>query len=113
MSKKCWKCDSEIKKTELFCVNCNVVLPPSDDNHFERLNVPVDFEIGRKNLEVAYFSMQRRLHPDLFVAKSDREKMFSAQQTMVLNEAYEALKSPLSRAEYILSLNGFIVNKDG
>ncbi len=73
----------------------------------------INFEIGYKNLEVAYFSLQRKLHPDLFVNKSEKEKSLSLQQTMALNEAFDVLKSPLKRAEYILAMEGLVVNKDG
>lgn len=114
MSKiKCWQCEKETAKSALFCAECGSIMPPSDVDFFTKLCMPIDFEIGRKNLEVAYFALQRKLHPDLFINKSEKEKTLSLQQTMVLNEAFDTLKSPLKRAEYILNLQGILVNKDG
>jgi molecular chaperone HscB len=112
MKTTCWNCKTELKASLLFCPSCKKIQPPAPIDHFERLGLPRDFEIGAKNLEVAYFALQRQLHPDLFVNKSDKEKALSMQQTMDLNQAFETLKSPLKRAEYILSLNGITVNID-
>lgn len=110
---KCWNCKADLQSEDIFCPECKKAQKPGDVDYFTKLGLPCDFEIGEKNLEVAYFALQRKLHPDLFTNKSDEEKRFSLEQTMAVNDAYEALKSPLKRAEYILSLKGFIVNKDG
>lgn len=112
MTIKCWNCTNEINRADLFCPSCNKIQPPAQADHFTRLNMPHNFDLGLKKLEVAYFSMQTKLHPDRFTAKSEKEKLFSMQQSMSVNEAYEALKSPLSRAEYLLKLEGIIVNAD-
>lgn len=74
--------------------------------------MPVDFDLGIKKLEVAYFSLQTKFHPDRFSQKSATEKMFSMQHSVIINEAYEILKNPLSRSEYMLKLAGIIVNSD-
>ncbi|MCE3231953.1 MAG: molecular chaperone protein containing DnaJ domain [Rickettsiaceae bacterium] len=107
----CWSCSAEVSGS-IFCPSCKKIQPSGPINHFIRLGMPIDFEIGAKNLEVAYFGLQRQLHPDLFVNKSDKEKSFSMQQTIDLNTAFETLKSPLKRAEYMLSLQGITVNSD-
>lgn len=108
----CWNCNTTIGMTDLFCPSCAKIQPPGQIDHFKRLNMPLDFDLGIKKLEVAYFSLQTKLHPDRFAQKSEKEKMFSMQQSMSVNEAYETLKSPLTRAEYILKLAGVIVNAD-
>ncbi len=112
MTIKCWNCNTPLGATDLFCQLCAKIQPPAQTDHFTRLSMPHDFDLGIKKLEVAYFSMQTKLHPDRFTAKSEKEKLFSMQQSMSVNEAYEALKSPLSRAEYLLKLEGIIVNAD-
>jgi molecular chaperone HscB len=109
---KCPNCKKTIAHRDVFCPACKHIQPPSQADYFSKLGVAHDFEIGAKNLEVAYFALQRQLHPDLFINKSEKEKSLSMQQTMDINKAYETLKSPLSRAEYLLSLQGIIVNKD-
>lgn len=109
---KCWNCGADLEATNFFCTKCNKIQPPSQQNHFQRLGVSEGFDIGIKNLEVAYFAMQTKLHPDRFAQKSEKERMMAMQQSTSINEAYEVLKSPLSRAEYMLFLQGIVVNKD-
>ena len=110
---KCYNCNESVKEADIFCASCGFVQPPSSVDYFTKLGMARDFEIGIKNLEAAYFALQRKLHPDLFMRKSEKEKTISMQQTMDINAAYETLKSPLKRAEYMLSLEGLVVNKDG
>ena len=57
-------------------------------------------------LEQRYFELQRHLHPDRFAKKSSREKAMSQQQAVTLNEAFETLKDPLKRADYLLQVVG-------
>ncbi len=109
---KCWNCTSDIVELDLFCPSCNIIQPPNQTDHFTRLSMPHDFDLGLKKLEVAYFSLQTKLHPDRFANKSEKEKLFSTQQSMNVNEAYAILKSPLARAEYLLKMEGVIVNAD-
>lgn len=109
---KCWHCNEQISEGVLFCPSCAKIQPTSQLNHFARMNMPQDFDLGLKKLEVAYFSLQTKLHPDRFANKTEKEKLFSMQQTMSVNEAYEALKTPLTRAEYMLKLKNIIVNAD-
>ena len=109
---KCWKCENEVRKGGIFCPACKTVQPTSDVDHFTRLDVSRSFEVGEKILELAYYSKQRMLHPDIFIRKSEQEKKYSMGHAVDLNNAYETLKSPLKRAEYLLKLEGIIVNQD-
>lgn len=81
-------------------------------NFFQLLKLEVNFAIDEKLLEKNYLSLQRTYHPDLFINKQT-EKLKALEMTMLINKAYEVIKSPLKRAEYLLSLQGIIVNSDG
>ena len=59
-----------------------------------------------QHLEKRYFAFQRTFHPDRFATKSSREKQLSLQHATDLNEAYDRLKAPLSRAEALLETKG-------
>src|SRR4029077_16473638 len=48
----------------------------------------------------------RKLHPDRFARADPRARKASLQRTVMLNEAWRALKEPLKRAEYLLELGG-------
>jgi molecular chaperone HscB len=89
------------------------VQPPSAADHFERLGLPRSFDLDADRLDHSYFDAQRQLHPDRFATRTPRERTFSQLQAVSLNEAYETLKDPVSRAEYLISLAGMEVVPEG
>ena len=102
----CWSCAGPVEPDALFCATCRVVQPPRDIDHFARLGLPRGFAIDPRALERRYFALQRQLHPDRFATRGPREKAISQRQAVSLNDAYEALKTPLARACYLLALAG-------
>jgi molecular chaperone HscB len=68
----------------------------------------VDLEV----LQHKYRDLQKAVHPDKFAAAGNRERRLSMQQTSLINQAYNALKHPVERAVYLLSLKGIDLNMD-
>ena len=64
----------------------------------------MDWKIDRGVLDSRYRQLQREFHPDRYAAKGDVEKRLAVQTTSLINQAYETLKSPLKRAQYMLEL---------
>lgn len=64
------------------------------------------YDLDASALDTAYFAAQRQLHPDRFATRSGREKALSGQQAAALNDAYETLKQPLTRAAYLIERAG-------
>ena len=81
-------------------------------NHFELFSLPVSFDIDMTSLSGRYQDLQRSVHPDNFTNATDREKRLSMQHASTINEAYQSLKDPLKRAQYLLSLSGIDVKSD-
>ena len=75
-------------------------------NYFELFNMPVSFDVDLSVLPQTYQQLQRLTHPDKFASGSEQQKLVAIQKNAQVNDAYSVLKSPLSRAEYILSLRG-------
>ena len=75
-------------------------------NHFELFQLPVSFDIEQRDLADRYRELQRALHPDKFANASDRERRLSVQHAAQVNEAFQTLKTSLSRARYMLQLQG-------
>src|SRR5437773_8856223 len=75
-------------------------------NYFELFGLPQRFGCDPGSLEDAYRRLQTEVHPDRFASGSDQEKRLALQSSARVNEAYRALKDPVSRAQYLLSLNG-------
>ncbi|HXK00666.1 MAG TPA: Fe-S protein assembly co-chaperone HscB [Buchnera sp. (in: enterobacteria)] len=78
-------------------------------NYFKLFNLPQKFDIQVKVLSKKFHQLQRKFHPDLFnhYAKSIKIKMLNS--SIMVNQAYRTLRDPLSRAEYLLFLNGLNV----
>ena len=100
----CWSCRKAADG--LFCGACGAVQPPGPADHFARLGLARRFAVETAELDRRYFALQRQLHPDRFVKKSPRERAVSQSQAASLNDAYETLRDPLSRAIYLLRLEG-------
>jgi molecular chaperone HscB len=102
----CWSCKGPVTSRALFCHTCGVIQPPHAIDHFARLNLARTFDLDRAALERAYFGFQRNVHPDRFASKSPKEKALSQAQAVAVNDAWETLRDPLSRAVYLLQLRG-------
>jgi len=75
-------------------------------NHFELFGLPAQFTVDPAALDAAYREVQGRVHPDRFVNATDAEKRVAMQWATRANEAYQTLKSPQKRAQYLIELNG-------
>lgn len=75
-------------------------------NHFDLFQLPQQFALDMAALDRAYREVQSRVHPDKFVAASDAEKRVAMQWATRANEAYQTLKQPQKRAEYLCHLHG-------
>lgn len=81
-------------------------------NYFDLFKLPISFEVDLKGLSERYRSLQNSVHPDRFANASDMERRLSVQQSARINEAFQTLKNPLSRAKYLLEINGIDMNAD-
>jgi molecular chaperone HscB len=80
--------------------------PDFHRTHFELFGLPAAFSIDTTQLDQAYRKIQVEVHPDRFASASDAERLQSLQWATLANEAYQTLKNPLSRARYLLQLQG-------
>lgn len=75
-------------------------------NHFELFQLPAQFTLDMSALDAAYRDVQGKVHPDRFINASSAEKRVAMQWATRANEAYQTLKSPQKRAQYLCELNG-------
>lgn len=73
-------------------------------NFFEIFSLPVGWEVDFQQLDIKFRALQKALHPDRYADKSDFEKRLAVQTAATINQAYETIKNPLSRAQYLLEL---------
>jgi molecular chaperone HscB len=75
-------------------------------DHFELLGLPRRQQLDALELDRLYQDIQARVHPDKHAHLGDADRRLAMQWATRVNEAYQTLKSPLRRAEYLLRLNG-------
>jgi molecular chaperone HscB len=78
-------------------------------DYFALFGLPRRYRFNRGELETldaAYRSLQRDIHPDRHAVAGEVERRLALQSSARVNEAYRALKDPVSRAQYLLSLHG-------
>jgi molecular chaperone HscB len=75
-------------------------------NHFDLFQLPQTFDIDMGRLDAAYRDVQGRVHPDRFVNAGDTEKRVAMQWATRANEAYQTLRNPQKRAQYLCELHG-------
>lgn len=75
-------------------------------NHFELFGLPVQYPVALDVLTRCYRDLQQAVHPDRFASATDQERRISMQRATQINEAFQTLKDPLSRARYLLQLKG-------
>jgi len=79
---------------------------------FDILGLPATFALNLATLEKAYFAAQRLTHPDRFIGKPEAQRLEAVTQSTLVNDAYETLKNPLTRAEHLLELQGIFALSD-
>lgn len=109
----CWSCKGPVQRVTPFCETCSAVQPPGQADHFQRMGLASSYDVDIADLNQRYFDLQRHLHPDRFATRSGQEKSLSQQQATAINDAYETLKDPLKRADYLVHLRGMNVLPEG
>lgn len=75
-------------------------------NYFQIFALEEKFAINLDKLAERYQAIQKSVHPDKFAHASSQEQMVAAKKSTLVNDAYQTLKKPLKRAEYMLTLRG-------
>jgi molecular chaperone HscB len=75
-------------------------------NHFELFGLPARFGCDAAALERSYHALQSEVHPDRHASAGDSARRVALQSSARVNEAYRALKDPVARGAYLLSLHG-------
>ncbi|WP_343189086.1 Fe-S protein assembly co-chaperone HscB [Buchnera aphidicola (Chaitoregma tattakana)] len=73
-------------------------------NYFKLFNIEEKFKINYKTLSKEFYKLQIKFHPDKNIKQSKNIKNF-IQKSIIINNAYNILKNPIKRAEYIIRKN--------
>jgi molecular chaperone HscB len=75
-------------------------------DYFSFFNLPRKLTLDVVALEKQFYVLSRKLHPDRFASKPVAEQEAALAQSSLLNDAYRTLKEPISRTQYLLTLEG-------
>ncbi|HKP86414.1 MAG TPA: Fe-S protein assembly co-chaperone HscB [Blastocatellia bacterium] len=91
-----------------FCPGCGKIQPlaPGTD-YFAFFDLPRKLALDEAALEKNFYSLSRQLHPDYFMSATDLERRLSMERSSTLNDAYRTLRDRVSRAQYLLELEGY------
>ncbi|SON50468.1 co-chaperone HscB [Vibrio tapetis] len=81
-------------------------------NHFELFGLPTQFNLDAAHLSAQFRELQKRFHPDKYATASERDRLLAVQKAAQINDAYQVLKQPISRAEYLLSELGVDIRNE-
>lgn len=73
-------------------------------DYFSLFDLPSQFRVNETLLDRAWHALQTKVHPDRYAHLP--ENRGAIQGALRVNEAYAALKKPITRAKYLLELAG-------
>lgn len=83
--------------------------PAGGDDPFALLGLPVAYDIDPAALERAFFERSKAVHPDRVAGAPAAERVVALSRSRALNDAYQLIKRPVSRAEYLLARAGVTI----
>lgn len=109
----CWSCGFALAFAKPFCDACGKVQAPIPGvTYFEIFQLPRKLALDTSALERTFYKLSRKLHPDVYAQAVEQEQQWSLEQTSLLNDAYRALRNPVTRTEYLLRLEGVEIEQD-
>lgn len=84
----------------------------SNSDAFGLLGLPAQFDLESSAIEQAFFDRSKELHPDRFASAPAAERVAALSKSRALNDAYQILKKPVARAEYLLAQAGIKIGEN-
>jgi molecular chaperone HscB len=104
---ECRNCGAGTPVDEHFCPQCSRILALGrHGDYFSFLGLPRRLTIDQAQLERRFRDLSRQFHPDYFYNASPTERLASLERSSYLNDAYRALRNPISRIEHLLAIEG-------
>jgi molecular chaperone HscB len=104
---ECRSCGAGAPVDEHFCPQCSRILALGrHGDYFSFLGLPRKLVVDASELERRFRELSRKFHPDYFYNASPVERLASLERSSYLNDAYRALKHPVTRIEHLLAIEG-------
>jgi molecular chaperone HscB len=82
------------------------------DDDYTLFGLPQQFALDRADLDARRRDLQARVHPDRFASEGAAAQRLAMQWAVRVNEAWQRLKEPLSRAAYLCERRGVPINAE-
>jgi molecular chaperone HscB len=106
-SLECRNCGAGAPVDEHFCPQCSRILALGrHGDYFTFFGLPRKLTIDPQELERRFRDLSRKFHPDYYYNASPAERLASLERSSYLNDAYRALRNPVSRIEHLLAIEG-------
>jgi molecular chaperone HscB len=103
----CRACGAGAPLEAHFCPACSKILPLGrHGDYFAFLGLPRKLTLDAVDLERRFRALSRQFHPDYFYNAPPAERRASLERSSYLNDAYRTLRSPASRLEHLLRIEG-------
>jgi molecular chaperone HscB len=104
---RCTTCAQPLE-SPICCTSCGALnpYPPDKLEYFELFGLTPAYDLDEQTLHRKYLSLTRNVHPDMVGQASPEERQHALAISSEMNRAYETLRDPVARAEYLLSLSG-------
>jgi molecular chaperone HscB len=104
---ECRTCGAGAPVDEHFCPQCSRILALGrHGDYFAFFGLPRVLTIDAQDLERRFRELSRKFHPDYYYNASPTERLASLERSSYLNDAYRALRNPVSRIEHLLAIEG-------
>lgn len=104
---ECRTCGAGAPVDEHFCPSCSRILALGrHGDYFSFFGLPRKLTIDSQELERRFRELSRKFHPDYYYNASPAERLASLERSSYLNDAYRALRNPVSRIEHLLAIEG-------
>ena len=90
-----------------FCPQCTRILSLGrHGDYFMFMGLARKLNLDAAELERRFRSLSRQFHPDFFYNATPAERRASLERSSYLNDAYRMLRSPITRLQYLLQVEG-------
>jgi len=103
----CRECGGGAPVDAHFCPQCTKILSLGrHGDYFAFLGLPRRLGVDAADLEKRFRDLSRQFHPDYFYNATPVERRASLERSSYLNDAYRTIKNPVSRIDYLLTVEG-------
>ncbi|RYF47962.1 MAG: Fe-S protein assembly co-chaperone HscB [Cytophagaceae bacterium] len=77
-------------------------------NYFELYELPITFNPDQSQVKKQFYALSKKYHPDFYINEPAEKQQEVLELSTQNNKAYNVLKDPQKRLQYILELNNLL-----